>query len=126
MSIASTYPNYSSLAGHQMKEGDVNRSEPGNVDPVGSEVVQFFLLIILVIGCGLVSLLGIGSNIVNIFVFIRQGFKDSVNISLFGRYTSLMCEHFLSLTKLLHIVTLNTQFLLTVTTFYKALNIYKN
>lgn len=33
---------------------------------------------------GLVSALGVGFNLVNVCVFLRLGFKDSLNISLFG------------------------------------------
>ncbi|CAG5128205.1 unnamed protein product [Candidula unifasciata] len=37
---------------------------------------------VMVMGCGLVSLLGIVTNVINIIVFIKQKLKDSVNISL--------------------------------------------
>ncbi|CAL1538690.1 unnamed protein product, partial [Lymnaea stagnalis] len=34
--------------------------------------------------CGVVSLLGMAANVINIIVFYQQGFKDTVNISLTG------------------------------------------
>lgn len=35
--------------------------------------------------CQLIDVFGIGTNIINMMCFIKQGFKDSVNVSLFGR-----------------------------------------
>ncbi|BFZ17427.1 hypothetical protein BsWGS_20466 [Bradybaena similaris] len=54
------------------------------IDPVTFEVRQACMVIILVIVSGFVSLFGMGANIINIVVFVRQGFRDSVNISLCG------------------------------------------
>ncbi|CAG5120666.1 unnamed protein product, partial [Candidula unifasciata] len=59
-------------------------------DPVSNEVREMFRKVVLVFICGTVSLFGIGANVTNIVVFIRQGFKDSINISLLGRITSLV------------------------------------
>jgi hypothetical protein len=35
--------------------------------------------------CQAVAVFGIGSNIVNIICFIKQGFKDPINISFLGK-----------------------------------------
>lgn len=40
--------------------------------------------IMFTIICQMIDLFGIASNIVNIVCFIRQGFRDSVNVSLLG------------------------------------------
>lgn len=55
-------------------------------DPVTKEIRQMFLDVVFVGICGFVSVLGMGANIINISVFIKQGFKDSINISLLGQF----------------------------------------
>ncbi|CAG5120667.1 unnamed protein product, partial [Candidula unifasciata] len=55
-----------------------------NTDPVSNEVSQMFRIVLFVFICGIVSLFGIGANVTNIIVFIKQGFKDSINMSLLG------------------------------------------
>ncbi|BFZ03208.1 hypothetical protein BsWGS_06247 [Bradybaena similaris] len=54
------------------------------VDPVSKEVREVVQLVTYVSLCGIISLFGIGANIANIVVFMKQGFKDSINISLLG------------------------------------------
>lgn len=56
-----------------------------SVDPVSSEILQIIHLALLVIACGLIGLLGLVTNIINIMVFVRQGFKESINISLLSK-----------------------------------------
>ncbi|CAG5120669.1 unnamed protein product, partial [Candidula unifasciata] len=55
-----------------------------NPDPVSNEVQEMFKIVLFVAICGILSLFGIGANVTNIIVFIKQGFKDSINISLLG------------------------------------------
>ncbi|XP_012945533.1 adenosine receptor A1-like [Aplysia californica] len=46
----------------------------------------------LVVISGLLSLFGVASNIINIVVFAKQGFQDSMNISLMGLAVSDLCS----------------------------------
>jgi hypothetical protein len=66
--------------------GDVFPSNNIVFDPVSIEVRHVFELANFIILCNIISLFGIGSNVANICVFVRQGFKDSINISLMGKY----------------------------------------
>ncbi|CAG5130212.1 unnamed protein product, partial [Candidula unifasciata] len=43
--------------------------------------------IIYTVVCQFIDVFGIATNIINIICFIKQGFKDSVNISLLGSTT---------------------------------------
>ncbi|XP_035829449.1 thyrotropin-releasing hormone receptor [Aplysia californica] len=53
--------------------------------PVASdEVTNMFKLVNFVILCGLLSPFGLISNVINIVVFVKLGFHDSMNISLMG------------------------------------------
>lgn len=54
-------------------------------DPVSDKMRVVFQVANCVVICGVISLFGIGANVANIVVFVRQGFKDSVNISLLGK-----------------------------------------
>lgn len=50
--------------------------------------------------CQGIAVFGTCANLVNIACFIKQGFKDSVDVSLFGKYSYLMqCNVF---RKLIH------------------------
>lgn len=68
---------------------DVNSTSVGVVlhvvDPVGHELRQILQVLVYVFLCGSLSLFGTVTNIINIVVFIRQGFKDTINISLLSR-----------------------------------------
>lgn len=55
------------------------------LDPVSDKMRVVFQVVNCVVLCGVTSLFGIGANVVNIVVFVKQGFKDSVNISLLGK-----------------------------------------
>ncbi|XP_012941105.1 adenosine receptor A1 [Aplysia californica] len=46
----------------------------------------------MVVISGLLSLFGVASNIINIVVFAKQGFRDSMNISLVGLAVSDLCS----------------------------------
>ncbi|XP_005108995.1 uncharacterized protein LOC101856054 [Aplysia californica] len=50
-----------------------------------------------VVICGLVSLMGIVANVINIVVFAKLGFQDSMNISLTGLAVSDLCSLLLML-----------------------------
>ncbi|XP_059155884.1 uncharacterized protein LOC131940961 [Physella acuta] len=55
----------------------------------------WFTLVVTIVTSGVVSLLGIVSNVTNILVFRKQGLKDSVNISLFAlAVAGLFCVTF--------------------------------
>ncbi|CAG5118928.1 unnamed protein product, partial [Candidula unifasciata] len=55
-----------------------------SADLVTVEIRQIFQEVVFVGVCGVVSVLGFAGNIINIAVFIKQGFKDKINLSLFG------------------------------------------
>ncbi|XP_012940731.1 G-protein coupled receptor 183-like [Aplysia californica] len=66
-----------------------NESYGTSFGPRPSKMVNDLVLTIFVIGffviiLGAISLSGIVTNVINLIVFIRQGFKDNVNISLFS------------------------------------------
>ncbi|XP_005111720.1 adenosine receptor A1 [Aplysia californica] len=55
---------------------------------------QWFIVQVVnvVVISGLLSLFGVASNIINIVVFAKQGFQDSMNISLMGLAVSDLCS----------------------------------
>lgn len=55
-----------------------------NTDPVSSTVRQAITNFNLIM-IPFISLFGIVGNIINILVFVKQGFKNSMNVSLLGR-----------------------------------------
>ncbi|XP_005099018.2 adenosine receptor A1 [Aplysia californica] len=59
---------------------------------VSDEQWLIFQVVNIVVICGLVSLFGVASNIINIVVFAKQGFQDSMNISLMGLAVSDLCS----------------------------------
>ncbi|BFZ03210.1 hypothetical protein BsWGS_06249 [Bradybaena similaris] len=61
--------------------GASSTSSAGLVSYETSHTVQ---MVFLVAGCGMVSLFGVGSNVINIAVFVRMRFTESINISLLG------------------------------------------
>ncbi|XP_012935270.1 alpha-1A adrenergic receptor [Aplysia californica] len=62
----------------------VTEAPAPNRQLVSDEMRQTLQLAIFSVFCGAVSLFGIGTNVLNIIVFIRQGFKDTMNINLLG------------------------------------------
>ncbi|CAG5122374.1 unnamed protein product, partial [Candidula unifasciata] len=68
----------------QSKDNTLTVMDNKMTDPVSKEVRQVVQLLTYVTLCGIISLFGIGANIANIIVFVKQGFKDSINISLLG------------------------------------------
>ncbi|XP_012941610.1 growth hormone secretagogue receptor type 1-like [Aplysia californica] len=66
-----------------------NESYETSFEPRSSRMVNDLVLTIFVIGfqviiSGAICFFGIVANVINLIVFIRQGFKDTVNISLFS------------------------------------------
>lgn len=51
---------------------------------IPDEIMPYVFTINLSIICSVVSVFGIATNIINIIVFVRQGFKETINISLLG------------------------------------------
>lgn len=51
---------------------------------ITDEVSLIFQWIIYAVVCQTIDVLGTAGNIINIVCFVKQGFKDSVNISLLG------------------------------------------
>ncbi|XP_059164113.1 QRFP-like peptide receptor [Physella acuta] len=50
---------------------------------INDELTDIFFLVNFGIICGVISFFGIIANIINVIIFYRQGFKDTVNISFF-------------------------------------------
>ncbi|XP_012943210.1 tachykinin-like peptides receptor 86C [Aplysia californica] len=66
-----------------------NKSYPSNSETtlkglVDDHVREIFVLLFFVFALGTISFFGVVFNAVNMIVFIKQGFKDTVNIALFG------------------------------------------
>ncbi|CAL1545534.1 unnamed protein product [Lymnaea stagnalis] len=59
---------------------------------ISDDLAQLFFVVNFVVICGLVSVFGVTANILNVIVFLRQGFKDRVNISLFALTVSDLCS----------------------------------
>lgn len=49
--------------------------------------------IIYSILCQLMNVFGIVTNIINMICFIKQGFKDTINICLLGKVVVTACKH---------------------------------
>ncbi|XP_012941318.1 uncharacterized protein LOC101859033 [Aplysia californica] len=65
---------------------------PSHYDIMSDEQWYIVQVVNGVVLCGLVSLFGVVSNIINIVVFAKQGFQDSMNISLMGLAVSDLCS----------------------------------
>lgn len=65
---------------------------PSSQGLLADDVMPFIFTINLSIICSTVSLFGIVTNIINITVFVRQGFKETINISLLGLAISDLCS----------------------------------
>ncbi|XP_012945612.2 thyrotropin-releasing hormone receptor-like [Aplysia californica] len=59
---------------------------------VSDEQLYAIKMVNVVVISGLLSLFGVASNIINIVVFAKQGFQDSMNISLMGLAVSDLCS----------------------------------
>ncbi|XP_005104394.1 probable G-protein coupled receptor 139 [Aplysia californica] len=65
---------------------------PSHYDIVSDEQWYIVQVVNVVVISGLLSLFGVVSNIINIVVFAKQGFQDSMNISLMGLAVSDLCS----------------------------------
>ncbi|XP_005098168.1 uncharacterized protein LOC101862412 [Aplysia californica] len=59
-------------------------SESTQAGLVDADLLNIFIFIFYVVVLGIVSFFGMIFNTINIIVFFKQGFKDTVNITLFG------------------------------------------
>lgn len=76
---------YNTTVSKHLEMTTVLRGESeANIDPV-SWAFRQALMDWCVIITGFLSTFGVGVNIANIIVFTRQGFKDTINISLLGQ-----------------------------------------
>lgn len=73
-----------------MGDERLSETEARDVDQVSAELAQYFMGVVMVMGCGLVSVLGIVTNVINITVFVKQRLQDSVNISLLGMTLNIL------------------------------------
>ncbi|CAG5123387.1 unnamed protein product, partial [Candidula unifasciata] len=62
-------------------ENSTSDNPMNNALPIDIGIIVFQWVLFTVL-CQIVALFGIGSNIVNIICFAKQGFKDPINISL--------------------------------------------
>lgn len=53
---------------------------------INDEVVKIFTFIVYCSVCLAIDIFGMAANIINILCFVKQGFKESVNVSLLGMY----------------------------------------
>ncbi|XP_012941320.1 adenosine receptor A1-like [Aplysia californica] len=65
---------------------------PSHYDIVSDEQWYIVQVVNGVVICGLLSLFGVVANIINIVAFAKQGFQDSINISLMGLAVADLCS----------------------------------
>lgn len=53
---------------------------------ISPETMRVFNWVVFSVVCQMINIFGIATNVINIVCFVRQGFKDSVNVSLLGLY----------------------------------------
>ncbi|CAG5117984.1 unnamed protein product, partial [Candidula unifasciata] len=53
-----------------------------NAPLLSDEATEIFIWVVLTVVCQALCLFGISTNIINIICFVKQGFKDPINISL--------------------------------------------
>lgn len=73
-----------------VQESDSEIVQP--TDIIDDTLYLFIMFINLGVICQAVSIFGIASNIINIIVFTKQGFSDTMNISLLGLAISDLCS----------------------------------
>lgn len=66
------------------KTGPQNPKAP-DISEISDEAVLIFTWVVFGVLCQVIDVVGIVTNIVNIICFVKQGVKDSVNISLLGK-----------------------------------------
>lgn len=58
------------------------------IELISDQVRKLVLTLNFAYICQLIDVVGTGANVVNIICFVKQGFRETVNISLFGKYFS--------------------------------------
>lgn len=67
-----------------------DKSAQGQLEDLASDEVRlWFQAINFAILCEFIDVVGSGTNIINIICFCKQGFQDSMNISLLGTFVRL-------------------------------------
>lgn len=64
--------------------GELSDVQGSSLGMVSDEVRLIFQAMNFAVICQLMDVFGTCTNIVNVVVFVKQGFKDSVNVSLMG------------------------------------------
>lgn len=62
------------------------------IDPISDRDKELYDIVNFVSITGVISLFGVATNIINIIVFFKQGFNNTINISLFALATSDLCS----------------------------------
>lgn len=52
---------------------------------IDATVLRIYTYVTIVALCQILNIFGIVTNVINIVCFVKQGFKDTVNISLLGK-----------------------------------------
>ncbi|XP_005091769.1 thyrotropin-releasing hormone receptor-like [Aplysia californica] len=71
---------------------EVEEEKPDLLDKPTATLI---IILVWVVACGVISIMGVVGNAINIAVFIKMGLKDTVNISLLGLAAADMCSSFL-------------------------------
>lgn len=70
------------------KEGNVSHTviyaTSDTVDAILAHIALVCTWVLYNIVCQIINIFGIVTNIINIVCFVKQGFKDSINVSLLG------------------------------------------
>lgn len=62
---------------------------------VGATTLLIFTLVVFSTLCQAVNVFGIVTNSINIVCFVKQGFKESINVSLLGiNYLNVSCNRY--------------------------------
>lgn len=70
------------------KEGNVSHTvsypTSDTVDGILEHIALVCTWVLYSVVCQIINIFGIVTNIINILCFVKQGFKDSINVSLLG------------------------------------------
>lgn len=66
------------------------KQNPKDLSSISDEAIFIFMWLVYGVMCQIIGVFGILTNIINIICFIKQDFKDSVNVSLFGKKVTLI------------------------------------
>lgn len=69
-----------------LRKANISSTEQSIYDLSGISNETFLIISLIVYGvlCTTIDLCGMITNIINIICFVKQGFRDSVNVSLLG------------------------------------------